>query len=899
MRTRTPDGSDPPPALLLYARKLLGAVLDHAKATGLSVASRHVILPDGSEITAAWDGTTPTVTIVPAPGAAVPPVDYPTDLWVPRGFVVYPAWSDAPGGVGLPILPDSSAGPYTATNLDPGVDRARWTAGGPCGEVLISPDKNAGYRSIPNVLTTPLLFHPTRGPVFHWGGKDAYDARATSAWKTYRIALEAPYAVFPDESAANATAMFEAVNVARSDAGHGALLLPPRGYCHAAQVMCSIMQTAGSTDAESSSYPPTYTTTADRLTKDGFSATLMNTAFTSFNRGDNPTAYELRHLGGSLTEALAAWQADTDAASALALDTGTAGFLDVGFRGGYWAANVIQRTRWIGAGNAAWQSTDPALPPLSWHSFASVNLAWETYPAQFDADHYDTAPLATTRTFTTPDGDCWLNYPRVSAPHAYDVEPALSRYIYSRGRAIALAPRGGLVWCACATPIANADRLIALVHHPEDQPADSMQGYTRYLRVWWADIPRRAHLRLAPQETICGEDADDPWGWRGGQLIDLGSAPAPSTGWAATGAVTSLKYASCWRAAPDGLRAICLRDYGSYLDYGTLRDFPRQGWSAALNPRAVELQFTLTPTTVTTSVQWHDYTAGLTAAPRACEGNRPPDTTTVWDIGWDELGATPIAVDYTAAGAVRYAFSAQAASHQPVPYNPDTGTGFVAYATYMYVGTGDATTTYATDMAQRVVHGARFKSPESNAYFELAAVLDVREGAFALKLTRPRYSLDPTTSLTSVMQETLPCQVFSGAPVNGVRLCHDGSILAEDWYSAPDGAIWSTNDPCLTSLADVNSVNVYLPQAVSANIQGHFATRFGERVMGYQCAPNPGAAAILNSEPATADCDCWPTLTELGALHWMTYAEFAPRGGRAFSSVVLPPHDWLIYSKVV
>jgi hypothetical protein len=895
-----------PPQLQALARKLVGGMLEVG-----GIPQRQWNLPDGTTIHALIVNGVPKVTIQ-QPTHRQQQIEPPYNLWAPRGFVVYPAWHDAPAGVGLPIIADGSQDPYSPANMAPGLHRERWTAGGPCGEVLISQDTNAGYPTSSTEIVVPMLFHPTKGPVFQWPGAGAFDARpAKDAWTSYRLELAPPVAHYADESVGNVKAMFEGINAYR--AGMPALNLAPRGMYDAAAVMVSIMQAAGSTDATNANYPDTYKTPADRLTKDGYPADIINVPFGNWARSDypgayQPMAYELRTLGGSAGSVLTAWQADVDANAALLADVGQAAFGAVGFRGGYWAVNVLRRTRWIAAGNASWQSGDKDLPPVSWHSFASVNLAWETCVVNYDPTNYLTAPLVLARSFTDAQGDCWLRYTRKTAAKMEDMEPALGRHIYCRGRAIAMAPRGGLVWAAAIAPLDDTtDRLLALIHHPEDQPGDSLhEGFTRYLRVWWADIPRRQHLRADPQQTICGEDAADPWGWRGGTQLDLGVMPAPASGpVASTAAVNSLKYASCWRFSPDGTRAICLRDYAAVADYAVLAqnaDGSRIAgvvWSAGMRARAVELVFSLAPTTTGVATTFHEYTAGLIAPDRQIASYTAPDTHDTFGIALFESGAYPLAVDYTPAGGVIYAYAAKVVSHQDIPvYPPGAGYGFSTRCHYSYVGIGAATATYATDLTHRVLHGARFQTPSIAAFDEMAMVLDVNSAAFALKATRPRFSISPPNELTTAAVVDLPCQTFTTSPVAGVKLCRLGDVLYDDWYPSPDAALWAANDVCFIDLDNANSLTVGLPPAVSADVQGFYATRFDQLLFGYQCAPTPGATAMLGGPPSGSPCGCFVTTAALNAAHADPAAAVNPRGGRVVSTVPLPDHDWLIYAKV-
>lgn len=882
-----------PSALLAMARKLVGGMLE------VGVPQRQWRLDDGSTLHALIVDGLPKVTITQPQGVGTAPVED-ADLWVPRGFVVYPAWSGYPYGVGLPVVAstDPDVGPYDRPNLSPGLERARWTPGGPCGEVLVSMDEDAGYppaRDVP----VPLMSDPLLGPVFRWGGKGGYDDRpARSGWASYRLELAPFVRHYSEENVATARALFEAVNTARTAATQTPATLRFRGYARPAEITASICFSAGTDDETSTSYPLTYRHGYDRLTKEGYASDVIGVPFVSFNRSDLFGMAEFRASSGTPADVVAAWAAAPG--STLTSDLGHAVVADVGYRGGYSVLALSKVDRWIHAGNMNWQSGDADLPALSWHGFAGVNLAWETYPATYDVANYTTAPLVPLRSFTDGQGDCWLTYPRSTDPQACDREPALGRHIYSRGRAIAMAPRGGLVWGACVvvvdTPTSTVDRLIALVHHPEEQPADyTNEGFTRYLRVWWADIPRRAHLRLAPELVICGEATDDAWAWKGGQQFDLGVMPAPSEPTlAASAGVNSLKYASQWRMSPDGTRAVCLRDYGALVDYADLRG---QAWSAARLARAVELTFSATVDDLTTNVTFHDLTPGASAAPRVLTAL--PDVGDVFSIPIYEMGAVPIAVDYTPDGELVYAYSAHAVSQAPAIYSPTDGSaGFAEYIDYAYVGTGNASVKYLLDLSQRVLHGARFQSPAINLSYELAVVLDVASATFALKQTRPRFNIDPGSPGTLSLVPSYPCQMFTAGGVNGVRLARGGSIVDETWFAAPDGAVWSVNDLCYPTSPDVTSL-VYLPLAASGNVQGFCAMRHSRFMYGYQCSPMPKAVQALAAPPSASPCGCAATPDDVATAPYLLAAGLNSRGGKVVANVPLPDHDWLIYAKVV
>lgn len=923
MRFRYPMGYFPPEDLIIYARQCMGDLLDYLTPLNLRVGRREFHYEDGTILEVSFDGTTPTATLWPGPESVNAQKYPPANLWLPRGFVIYPAWSDAPFGVGLPIIADSSVGPYDPTNTAPGMDRTRWTVGGPCGEVLLSPDKNAAYPLSPLFVTVPLLFHPQLGPVLQWQGDGMMDMRdPDGTWSPYRLEHEPPVQHYADESVPDMQALFEAVNAYRQTNGAHVLQLPIRGYEHPGQVMSSIMLTAGSTDPTNPNYPSTYDTPANRLAKEGYAALRLGQSFTSWTRSDNLLGVELR-AAGSVSGAMAQWEADTTDQPALIADYGPSGTCDAGVRGGFVCASLLDRDRWIEAGNQCWYPGDSDLPILSWMGFASLNLAWETFPASYDPTS-SSEPIVPANVFTLTNGDCWLTYPRSTSPTPSDYEPAMSRHLFCRGRAIAQSPRGGLVWGACTQVVdgvtdpsdssqtITVDRLIALVHHPEDQPTDLTQGMTRYLRVWWCDLPRRGQLRADPQEPIVGEDSSDPWGWKGGDRIDLGNMSAPSSGFTATGSPNSLKYASQWRFAPDGSRAICLRDYGAQADYA-VSVIGNKATLETNNARPVELFFTCTPTDVLTSVTYHDYPGGQTQTPKLLADGKPPLTGDILQIGGVvpaplyDLGAYPLAVDYSANGGLLYAYSVTLLSSWVAM---DTGTA--EHLAYAYVGQGSASAAFLSDLTYPSFMGVNFKTPNQNFEPVLQSVLDVRQGAYLGMGYLPRFQVD-TANLTTMngpaggfsgpvapsTPTNPPCNLFTTDLVDGVRLWRQGTQLEERWFPNPDGCLWQVAARCHKS---TDPEQVSLTHAISHSVQGFHVERFGQFLLSYQVSPMPAAVLVADSNPSDSSCGCQLTVTELAGsvtFHWMRANELNPRGGAAHASVTLPSSDWLIYAKVL
>lgn len=859
---------DTPPEYLAYGRQLLGDVIQAASFNNLQIHERTVVLPDGVIVRAQYNQTLPFIEIT------LPDVSSPDEstgaynLWIPRGFVVYPAFGSAPAGYGLP--------PTDPTKLNPGLAISAWTAGGPCGEVLISPDVNAGYPQNRIPVPVPLLYQPNAGPTFQWVGDGSFDDRRLLApWTSYRIEFDAFIKRHDDEIPANQTALLTALNVARS-AAHVTLTLPsPRGYAHPAQIMASIMRTAGSVDESNPAYPLTYFTSADRLTKEGYPSLFYNGSFTDFSRAAVTGTYEFRTVGGSATDAIVGWGAGVNT------DIGPSAFADVGYRGGYWCLNLTTHDRWIEAGNCHWQSSDPSLPIVSWHGFASVNLAWETYPATFNVGN-PTTPLTVVYTFTSTFGDCWLNYTRLPNATASAAEPGMSRHIYWRGRVVALAPNGGLVWGASIIRDGGVDYLTALIHHPEDQPVDyTTNGFTRYLRVWSCALPSRAHLRAAPPRVICGTDPADPYGWKGGSQIDVGHMPPPSTGGTIDPGVTSsLKMYSQWKFSPDGRKAICLRDFGLYAGYADLQTVVGVETQYGLIPRAVELIFHISGGVAVANPIFYDYPSGLHAPFRPIDhipGTTDPIPGTLY-----EGPVTPMAVDYDASGNIIYAY---------LGYLYPTGsTAFEPI--YTYAGIGRFDTQYPTQLQYLALQGARQKTASVDFNATNVMVTNVREGVFTTEGVHPRIDIDGNPVATD-------CYPFTVEPVHGVRMSRHGTNLRLDWFGCADGVVFSLGNVCDNSIGST-TVFVELPLAMSRTCQSYYAERFGQFIYSNVVAPVPLAVLALNDLPDDPICGCRLEIHQVvDDSHTLTYAEVAPRGGHTVSQVPLPQADWLIYTKVV
>jgi hypothetical protein len=909
-------------AQVAYGRKVLGELMESLRLGDLPTGVLRRAAPDGTLYVAVYDGVTPTLEIVTA-AAAEPEEPVTGQLWVPRGFVVYPAWHDKPFGVGLPVAATGDD-PYSAANLAPGLDPSRWTAAGPCGEVLISPDDKGGY---PDAGTTPapLMYDEVYGPrpigISQALRSDSV-ADGGAQWASYRCEFPGFQSWEGRGDASFSRQMFEYVNSRRDAVPVTASWLPFRGYTDVAFDAAVVLSQYNLPEETSPIYPANYANSAIRLSKDGYPSDLVAMsahAPADFNRSFYAKGVEFGAVGLTVPAMFNAWQAASS--NVLTSDLGPSSQLYAARVGAFAITSLTVRDRWINAGNAYWKGRDAALPPVSWHGFASVNLGWETYPVYFDRPNATTAPLVIARNFTDGSGDCWLRYARNTTEATPYFDAAMGRHIYARGRSIALAPRGGLIWGACV--LSNGpvtDRLVALVHHPEDQPSDTAQeGFTRYVRVWWCDIPRRNNgLSLAPPMPICGEDASDPWRWRGGEQIDLGSMSATAySGMAAsTSDKNSLKYASCWRFNRDGTRAVCLRDYASYLDYQFVGDYIT---SYGAQPRVVELSFSIVGASadeasdgdLDAAVSFHDFLAAQAATPELLPEPKVPGTDVEFGSALYDNHLIPLAVDFDDADNLVFAFGASYQSSQAQTYDagispPANDNWYASNIVLNYVGIGGAGCMSMPDLVGPVLSGCSFKTPLCDRIDTGPLVLDVLSGSFALQAARPRFALNVNSNADPTLPPApelglvpdYPCQTFTSAPVHGVLLTSGGVIESEDWYPNPDGTLLTATNNCYPGATGATNFT-FLPLAMSFAVQGFHVERFGEVVRGYQVSPAPGAAWEIGSIPSSPACGCLTTDDDANGAAGLTYAEVLPRGGKAVSTLALPDNDWLIYAKAV
>jgi hypothetical protein len=612
------------------ARKILGQVMEQRRLGGVGVAARTVVLADGTRVRAAFDGVTPIVD-VQQPGQQEEQQQGVVEkaLWIPDGFVLYPATATAAAGWGVPVQ-QIGGDPYAAANLAPGLEITRWTPGGPFGQVLLTRRVGAGFPRRAKALVPPLTYHAQAGLQLD----KTFRPAAEGAWAAYRV----EFAMFSAQSPGAGDGervgqvlfkrgVFEMVNAHRAGmTDRDPLLLPFRGTYDPAQASAECAMSASVLGHMHAGFPLTYRTTEDRVTHDGLRRfdlaynDLQGYNSRSYNFSENllasflgpvevigtdPNGVDI--LSGLMrrspmftsAEAVALWldspthraMIEREEHNVVPGTHGRAAVTNVGVRGSACAQHFLPTQHWIAAGNRQFISMHADVPIVSWVGPSTLNLCWETWPCRFRQAELNAAvgspeagltPLAELARIVDSDGQCVLfRYYEMAAAENTRIsqEPMWGPYIFCRGRCIAIAPRGGLVWACGVIRIREAsagqaavDRLVALVHHDDEQPSGIANGMTSYIRIWYCDMPARDGLALNPQSFIRGvagdESTDDPWpwtvennpwSWRGGQMLDVGSSNGSDR--------DCLKYASQWVFRADGLEAVCLRDNSTLHGY--------------------------------------------------------------------------------------------------------------------------------------------------------------------------------------------------------------------------------------------------------------------------------------------------------------------------------------------
>lgn len=861
-----------PSDLAALARKLVGGMLETR-----GITQRQWNLPDGGSIHARIVNGIPKVTIVQGEKTTEPSFER-TALWAPRGFVVTPASSVAAHGVGLPVV-QQGTNPYATVNLDPGIDFARWTSGGFHGQVLLTTDTNAGYAS--SLAQAVPMYYSTRGPAVALG--PSYDTRPTSKeWRAFRPSYTDFTSHYDADPKGARRTLFAAVNTYRGDHAVAKAYLMPRGFYRPAEVLSYLMTANGKSQA---SYPKGYKTATERLQKDGSWSTVA--------------AAELSTTGGTAAGAVTTWQAAHSAD--LQLDTPTAPtFADIGFSAGNWTAVIEPRDQWIAVGRRTFQSIDSELPPISWDGPPALNLGWTTFPITFhDRSIYAPPPLAV-------DGKFWLSY--YNSTHGS--RPAIGPNVYCRGRVLGVAPTDGFVLGAGIITMAKADRLMILAYHPLENAAldQATQGVMAVVHVWYADMPNPGDvLRLHAQQPVTE--------WKDGGMITL----------------PGIKYESFWEFAPDGSKAVCLRDavsVGEILDYfGSA--FPggnAYGWySGAFKGVLCEITVSLQPNFAlrTTALATKSFLARGTAdqfnfRPSLYPSNPPEAPHDAW-AAEDQL--VPLAAGYVN-GTVRVAYHGFSSLLENATDPRITPPALGGDGKYWYAAFGSAALVYPSQSDSAAVMAKGVLS-YSDGYAWPAApvplIADIAQeiviadlDTVAAKLVSYTLSSGLYTYTYAANPAYMTNVLNTMTAVRRVRVYQRAQLIHESAYPHPYGVVWATDriflpevdgggaftasplDPTHPFNPDTDSWAIF-PPAPDLTLQPVFARRGAERIFGYQI----GLATPITTLAFGALAN--PTMTDYAAAYRINLtqtitAENRPVIGGWYTTTFVAPDtggEWL------
>lgn len=645
------------------ARLLVGQTIS-TLGPGVDTHTRRERLADGTLITIQLlPDQQPVVTIDVRTGRPAPRRQVlESSIWIPRGFVVLPISTESRAGWGLPVVPafdpafPEELQTFAPGNLAPGLDVARWTPGGSLPQVLITRDRDGGYPVEPNTRSRTYVdvspnYHPSVGPFPGVLGVP------TGPWGAYRLEFNdfEPQSlrtdVDPQTVKDSKREMFNLLNAHRASVGRTPLYPPLRGAFDAAQVACEASWETRLYGHMVGGFPSTYKTYNARAAKNGHMCEEDGGTY-DFTMTERVAIYGSEILVGLadeyeyLYDDLNGWPVlrlvgtRYQITPSVALD----GWLDsprhraviestiydnrpnqvtmahLGFRPGTVAAVFERNQQWIQCGNRYWLSEHSEVPPLSWKSFDTVNLLWETMPVALQAG----LPVSgggqrAAFTFYLAEPQDWLDEsiigtdpPGEDAPFTFNRDAQVLRQlpggqinyrtplggeVYLRGRCIAILPNSGFVLGAGIAKL-NFDnrtvwRLIVIAHHRQDQPEETLPAvftldtpvpeFTARCRLWWTDFPsdpavapeeqgERVILPCHPRTVVrkvfgqeIGTDGPHPSievgpenTWRGGELLDVSRA----------GLAFLLKYDCLWTFDPAGQQAACIRSgfYASEFD---------------------------------------------------------------------------------------------------------------------------------------------------------------------------------------------------------------------------------------------------------------------------------------------------------------------------------------------
>jgi len=490
----------------VYARAFGRKMIAQLSESKVKNGKLYRLLEDGTELIATRAHKQYRLTIT-TPVRAQAQQTTESSLWIPRGFVLYPASSVSASGWGTPVVRAGVSGPLDADNLAPGIGVARWTAGGVLGEVLLTKQVGNGYPK-PRLEITPAFFSVDESPtmesndgVSFVASKKPYKTPALqSGWSAYRIE-------FTDFSTAGGEGdAGSRQQVFRWAVGDTQYLPPIRGYYDAAARLARYAVSADFSglrvdDGDLSKAHAGYAKAAQRLNKDGVADA------------------EAHDSASKATNAIVA--ADDAATGAHLLDstfTPARTSVSVALKDGMTALAATERAQWIAYGNRYWIADDPAIPVVTWDGFPSWN-----WPIGLILGTYI--------------GHAFVDLDYFTVHCRGEIRNLFSKRVCANGRELGTLPdwviSAGVQTTTDSATHVVTDRLIVLTFRIADQgginsapvfpPFGTVGGYNRVLRTYYIDIPRRNGLALLPTAAAIGlyDATANPDGWHYAGQVEL------------------------------------------------------------------------------------------------------------------------------------------------------------------------------------------------------------------------------------------------------------------------------------------------------------------------------------------------------------------------------------------
>ena len=927
------EGADP--FVIDLAQKLLGYVVRYALQNGMGTYQLRREY-HGYIVEASYKGGIPKIEITPPPGLKVPLISHPSDIWIPRGFVVYPGSALSLYGWGMPVIQSTLSGttPYSAINLAPGLDVSRWTPAGPLGQVLLSAVPKAGYPK-QSAQIAPLAFSQTFGPKpkKRADGKrvDVYeDSFLFSSGSTgYRMEFVDFTDVAHSEQLSARRRIFELTNAHRAGIGRDPVSLPIRGYYSAAQIYADMESATSTFGHYAVPFWPTYKTPPDRVAKDGmprnqtgptvgipdidsrdFMVQIGENNIASAQSfvpiGTDPSGETILSVVGAVSfvdpnVVFNAWLASPPHKATIedVLYDKFSSFLDTGTKGGFATQDFSSRDKWIGVGNACWHSKEPEVPVISWDSFHSLNLAFEMWPISINTEVPIREAVLALFLSTPPAVNLtlynhfWMVYAYKNVSNTDVVaqsvwtRPALTSSLYMRGRLIGIVPHGGYVLGAAVQKLPTSSgqpqmyRIVALVHVEADQVGTTLTaGSTPILHIYTIDLPDVDNFAVHSDSVIKGVRGSPvsvfPW-----QVVDdpwawvdAGTVDVSSSG---AQPFDLLTYASLWRFNHDGSRAVCLRQQATIPEIlADLRDV-HSGIPAAqgiFEAFGISLVRPIELNIpITNSPASHSLNMLTLSEGETLVGGPPVH-------GYFDKVVTPLAADYAANGSIEcvYYVSDQSGS-------ADTNPAF----NYAYYGLGPLGLTKASTLTKIT----SFYLPTLTTAWSTPCVLDVRDVVFVL------------LGMTDDMLAN-GCWLYNIGDVVSVSTYRQGALLDMRWFSNPDGNLFEISmssfyTDCHGVYNGLGLLVRVVIRSIARFVQGSYATnRAGDWVLGYQLLPQSGGQTrahttgtpIQYADGSVPPNTCTPSwgdyLQVIGSTcdtsHFTQVSEVSSRGGWCTSS---------------